>query len=156
LDTTRCWKKLVTCVLGACIGAAMPAPVVIRMPAAHADNIGFQSPSGNIGCALTLLPPTSAGQAGSYVQCDIGDRDWVLPNCPQNRPVSLTLGSGKGPTVECHNVGSLLAPGLPTLDYGQTRSAGVISCNSESSGMRCSNTVTGQFFSVSRESYQTG
>ena len=150
MDTTLCLKRLVPCVLGACLGVAMLALVVIRTPVTHADSQDFQSPSGNIGCALGLIP------GGSSAQCDIGDRAWVLPNCPQNRPVSLTLGSAKGPEVYCHNVGSLLAPGLPTLGYGQTRSAGVISCSSESSGIRCTNTGTGRFFSVSRESYQTG
>jgi hypothetical protein len=136
--------------LGARIGAAMLALVVIRAPVAHADNLDFQSPAGNIGCSLMLIP------GGSSAQCDIGDRDWVLPNCPQNRPVSLTLGSAKGPEVYCHKVGSLLAPGVPALGYGQTRSAGVISCSSESSRVRCTNSATGHFFSVSRESYQTG
>jgi len=130
--------------------------VTLSAQVAHADIQSFQSPSGNIGCALTMLTPTAAQKQGSSVQCDIGDRDWVLANCPQDRPASLMLGSGKGPTVECHNVGSLLAPGLPTLGYGQTRAAGVISCTSQPSGIRCTNTVTGQFFSVSRESFQTG
>ncbi len=66
------------------------------------------------------------------------------------------LGSGKGPTVNCHTVGTLLVPGIPNLDYGQTRSAGVITCDSEPSGMTCTNTTTGHFFTVSRESYQLG
>jgi hypothetical protein len=147
---TGCRQRLVACTICACIGAPVPAPT------ANADILSFQSPSGNIGCALTLLSSTSPEKQGSSVQCDIGVRDWVLANCPQDRPASFMLGSGKGPTVECHNIGSLLAPGLPTLGYGQTRTAGVISCSSQSSGIRCTNTVTGQFFSVSRESFQTG
>jgi hypothetical protein len=45
----------------------------------------------------------------------------------------------------------------PTLDYGQkTRSLGAISCDSEQSGVTCTDTSTGHFFQVSSDSYQVG
>jgi hypothetical protein len=43
-----------------------------------------------------------------------------------------------------------------TLDYGQTRSVGVMICASEASGVTCTDTSTGHFFRVSRDSYQLG
>jgi hypothetical protein len=46
--------------------------------------------------------------------------------------------------------------GLPTLDYGQTHRVGSITCASEPSGVTCTDTSTGHFFRVSRESYQLG
>ena len=45
---------------------------------------------------------------------------------------------------------------LPTLDYGQTRCLGPITCDSEPTGMTCTDTSTGHFLRVSRESYQLG
>ena len=40
------------------------------------------------------------------------------------------------------------APGLKTLDYGQTFSRGAITCESELSGVTCTDTATGHFFRV--------
>jgi hypothetical protein len=45
---------------------------------------------------------------------------------------------------------------MPTLEYGQTRSAGTITCDSEPSGMTCTDSTAGHFFRVSGESYQLG
>jgi hypothetical protein len=42
------------------------------------------------------------------------------------------------------------------LGYGQTRSLGAITCDSETSGITCTDTSSGQFFRVSRDSYQLG
>jgi hypothetical protein len=44
----------------------------------------------------------------------------------------------------------------PTLDYGQTRSLGAITCDSEPSGMTCTDAGSGHFFRLSRDSYQVG
>jgi hypothetical protein len=46
--------------------------------------------------------------------------------------------------------------GLQTLDYGQTRSVGTITCSSEPSGVACTDSSTGHFFRVSQESYDVG
>jgi hypothetical protein len=48
-------------------------------------------------------------------------------------------------------------PDAPSpLDYGQTRTLGSISCESEPSGVTCSDSSTGHFFRISRDSYQLG
>ncbi|WP_156764930.1 hypothetical protein [Mycobacterium sp. 1081908.1] len=44
----------------------------------------------------------------------------------------------------------------PALGFGQTRSLGTITCNSEPAGVTCTDAGTGHFFRVSRESYQLG
>lgn len=46
--------------------------------------------------------------------------------------------------------------GLQTLAYGQTRSIGAITCSSEPSGVTCTDSGTGHFFRVSRDSYELG
>ena len=48
------------------------------------------------------------------------------------------------------------AEGQPTLAYGQTQSAGSITCDSEPSGATCTDASTGHFFWVSHDSYQVG
>jgi hypothetical protein len=154
-------KRLLGSTLGlaAAVGAASPILLLFGAVTAHADVsiTNFQSPSGNISCSLSSLAPGSYGPGGSTVQCDVGDRTWAAPDCPQNRPAVFMLGtSSAAPTVTCHTVGTLLVPGVPSLDYGQTRSSGPITCDSEPSAMTCTNTSTGHFFRVSRESYQVG
>ena len=43
-----------------------------------------------------------------------------------------------------------------TLAYGQTRSLGTITCDSEYTGMTCTDSSTGHYFRVAREIYQLG
>jgi len=45
---------------------------------------------------------------------------------------------------------------VPILDYGQTRSVGTLSCDSEPSGVTCTDSSTGHFFRVSSDSLQLG
>jgi hypothetical protein len=45
---------------------------------------------------------------------------------------------------------------MPTLDYGQTRSHGPFTCDSEPAGVTCTDNSTGQHFFVSTDSYQLG
>ena len=57
--------------------------------------------------------------------------------------------------MECHG-DTLRLPGEQTLNYGQTISAGTITCDSEPSGMTCTDSSTGHYFRVSRDSYSLG
>jgi hypothetical protein len=50
----------------------------------------------------------------------------------------------------------LRLPDLPTLGYGQTRSAGGITCDSEPSSVTCADAGSGHYFRVSRDSYELG
>jgi hypothetical protein len=49
----------------------------------------------------------------------------------------------------------LRIPGEPTLDYGQTISAGTITCDSEPTGIKCTDS-SGHYFRVSKDSYNLG
>ena len=140
-------------------GAATSLPLAATAQADNAEQ-DFQTPSGNIACWVR------AAEAG----CDIGDYTYIPPNpfpteqvprpCSSDDVIRFDLNQGHTPVGYCHPGGAPLsnlhAPGLQTLGYGQTRSVGVMTCDSEPSGVTCTDTSTGHFFRVSRESYQVG
>jgi hypothetical protein len=45
---------------------------------------------------------------------------------------------------------------VPILEYGQTSSAGSITCDSEPEGMTCTDISSGHYFRMSRESNELG
>ena len=47
-------------------------------------------------------------------------------------------------------------PFAPTLDYGQTQSVNTITCDSEPSGITCTDESTGHFITLSAESNTLG
>ena len=129
---------------------AMAAAAIALPAAAHADSDNFLSPSGNIACNI------SAGG----VACDIRDYTYQPPPpplCAQhiswgNR---FTLDQGKAAAIVCHG-DTLRVPGEPTLAFGQTKTVGTLTCDSEPSGMTCTDSSTGHYFRVSRDSYDLG
>jgi hypothetical protein len=129
---------------------------------AHADDYTsyeFGDPSKNIACMLRLLP-SGRPDPDNTVQCDIDKHTWVGPQsgpgpCPQNEGYIFMLRQAGAPEISCLN-GSVLPTIYTVLEYGQTRTAGAITCNSEPSGMTCTNTNTRHFFRLSRDSYQVG
>ena len=134
---------------------ALTAPVMaaasIALPGtAHAGTQNFQSPSGNIACSMD---PTG-------VACDISDYTYQPlppPECARhvkwgNR---FSLESGKPGTMVCHG-DTLRVPNETTLNYGQTISAGKLSCKSDESGMKCTDSGSGHYFRVSKESFDLG
>jgi hypothetical protein len=132
------------------IGTATVAAAVAFPATAHADTNNFQSPSGNIYCTLD-----SSGAA-----CDISDYTYQPPPPPEcGKHISwgnrFTLVPGKAGAIECHG-DTLRVPGEATLNYGQTISAGTITCASEQSGMKCTDSSSGHYFRVSRASYNLG
>jgi hypothetical protein len=121
---------------------------------AQADtNDQFQSPTGNIACVMGVT------NGEGSVACDIGDHTYVSPPKPPNCHLGwgdrFSLDQGSAPAMECHG-DTLRIPGLSTLNYGQAQSAGAITCVSEPTWMSCTDTSTGHFFHVSRDSYQLG
>jgi hypothetical protein len=119
--------------------------------AAHADeSYDFQSPSGNVGCSLN---PGGAS-------CEIKDYTWFIPPPPDysvgGRGNIFILARGSAPVAGVWHSDHQFPDGSPTLDFGQSRTAGTITCDSESAGMTCTDSSTGHFFRVSRESYQVG
>ncbi|OBJ62340.1 DUF6636 domain-containing protein [Mycobacterium sp. 1423905.2] len=134
----------------AAIAAAM-ATVALSFPAAaHGQSNDFQSPSGNIYCTLD----------SSTAACDISEFTYQPPpppECAQHIAWGsrFRLTKGKSAVIECHG-DTLKVPGEATLNYGQTVSAGTITCSSEQSGVKCTDASTGHYFRVSRDSYNLG
>jgi hypothetical protein len=126
--------------------AALAGSTVLGAPIASADIVGFTSPSGNIGCMLS----------DDLLRCDIAARDWSPPPRPADCPDFTDYGQGisvhpYGPaTFVC--AGDTALGGGPALPYGQFQAGGGMSCNSEPSGMRCSNS-DGHGFTISRRAY---
>jgi hypothetical protein len=126
---------------------ALPAP-------AHASG-GFASPSGDI--ARDVF---TRDDGANFATCDIRDHTYAAPP----KPASCQLGGwgdrvnmvqGSAPDFSCHGDTNVV-PGLATLRYGQTRSAGPMTCDSEPSGVTCTDTSTGHYFRISRQSYELG
>lgn len=122
---------------------------------AHADvDYPFQSPSGNIACDLY-----STYTGGAFVYCIAHDHTWTSAQpsspCPGGHsPETLVLNQGNPPGMTCHAAPH--ATDLPTLDYGQTRSVAAVTCLSEQDGVTCTDSSTGHFFRLSRDSYELG
>ena len=137
--------------------AATPlAAAAIALPAsAHAaTDFSFHSPSGNIFCDMQM-----GDDSKSQVTCITADHNWVSP--PRSPDCSgdehwgdaLSLYQGKA-GFQCYT----RLPDDPTagqtLHYGDTLANGSIICNSDPEGITCTDSDTGHFFRIARESYQ--
>jgi hypothetical protein len=128
-----------------------PAPTTVVVTA-NVSTGPFQSPSGNIRCAMFAYD----GQ--NSVRCDIDDYSWTAPprspNCQLSWGSRFKLEQGGAAVFDCY------AQELPaveqTLGYGEARTVGTITCGSEPSGMTCADSSTGHYFRVSRETYEVG
>ncbi|HEV2873751.1 MAG TPA: DUF6636 domain-containing protein [Thermoleophilaceae bacterium] len=119
--------------------------IVLLASAERASAITFfQSPSGNIGCAIGK---------GSGVRCDISERDWQ----PPPKPAACRLDWGHALGVNRRGAGHFICAGDTTLGqgrrlaYGKAIRRGRFRCVSRRSGMRCANRRNGHGFSLSRE-----
>ncbi|WP_081287658.1 DUF6636 domain-containing protein [Mycobacterium asiaticum] len=150
-DNPMCYDHAMR-ILKLALIAVLAAATLLAIPAtAHADSKYFQTPSGNIFCILD-----SSGAA-----CDISEYTYTPPPPPEcAQHISwgsrFRLSPGKPGTIECHG-DTLKLPGEPTLNYGQTISAGSITCASgEQTGVKCTDSNGGHYFRVSRDSFNLG
>jgi hypothetical protein len=132
---------------------AAPPPAPAPVPAAHFTGTGsFQSPSGNITCALF-----SYGGDDS-VECEVAEHDWVAPpqepGCHLNWGSRILLNQPAGALFACY--GQERPAPERTLGYGSTWSVGAITCDSETAGMTCTDSSTGHYFFVSRQTWRLG
>jgi hypothetical protein len=122
-------------------------------------NYDFATPSGNIACTIYA--------DGSGADCEIRDHTWVAPAAthgPYGRACDFDFGGleiyvsqDKAANLGCYEgVSKFDRPSSQKLDYGHTNSRGAMTCESEPSGVTCTNTETGHFFRISRESYELG
>lgn len=145
--------------------AAALAAVTVGSPAvAAADTrVHLQTPSGNIRCVLDISSTTDAPVA----LCQISDHTYVPgPSrdettgavcAPGNAGRDFRLDTGRPGFLRCSYAAlDGGAGGWETADDGQSTSLGPITCVSEVARMTCTDTDSGHFFRVSRESYQLG
>lgn len=148
---------------------ALAVSVVLAVPVPALSDSGafyeFQSPSGNIGCVMS-----AEGDVAS-ARCDIRDRTYAVPARPPigsgECPIgggwgdSLSLTQGGAAVMHCHTDSAAPPPAEyqtvgdpPILNYGDSHTLGAITCNSESAGVTCTDTSTGHFFRISRDTYE--
>jgi hypothetical protein len=128
--------------------APAPAPTVIAQPEGPSS---FRSPSGNINCTLS----TPGGE--NAARCEVVEHTWTVPpppDCHMNSGDRFGLAQGGAAVVGCY--GQEFPVAESTLGYGQTRSFGTITCDSEYTGMTCTDSSTGHYFRVSRDTYELG
>jgi hypothetical protein len=137
--------------------AAVALAVVAGAPAAHADTDYqfFQSPSGNIACLLGTV--SENGVLRATAGCQVGEHTFAAPPrpgaCAGGWGDSVVVTQGRPASMQCHT-DTLLPSNDPVLPYGHSRSAGPITCESELSGMTCTDTTTGHGFSLLRDGYR--
>jgi hypothetical protein len=115
----------------ACGAVVLMFAATALAPAAHAEYSSFQSPSQNIFCGLGDSDAPSVG--GAFAVCEIRQ--------------------GGAPQMSCHS-DTVQSPADPVLQYGQSRSLNSITCESELSGMRCTDSSTGHYFRLARDNFE--
>lgn len=125
---------------------AVVASLMLASPAVAEDFIGFQSPTGNIHCAMYIFD----GRAEA--RCDLRE---YSPSYTR-RPAGCDLDWGMAFAVGASGKGVLACVGdtvqdrrNPVLPYGEAVSLGGISCVSAKTGMTCTN-AEGHGFSVAK------
>jgi hypothetical protein len=127
---------------------AASAPAPVAQPVASRP---FRSPSGNISC--TLSTPGGYNEA----RCEVTDHAWAAtepPDCHMNWGDRLYVTQNGDAGFGCYH--QEFPAGEQTLEYGQTLSLGAIRCESEPTTMTCTDSSTGHYFRVSRETYEFG
>jgi hypothetical protein len=111
----------------------------------------FQSPSGDIACAMGSLGNKA------FADCEITDHTWLAPprpdRCEGEWGDRLELRQGTAAGFVC-NSDTLRGSNLPALTYGSAWTVNPLTCGSESTGMTCTDGSTGRYFRVSRDSYE--
>ena len=110
-----------------------------------ADYVYFQTPSGNIGCAIW-------NGKDSSLRCDMKELQQTYKNKPYDCEFSWgsafeLTATGKGEVICFNDTG--LNPDAPKLDYGHSLQMGSFSCTSEKTGLTCEN-VAGHGFALSK------
>jgi hypothetical protein len=140
--------KVNVIVIVAVLSAFLPAPFTARAADSY---YSFQSPSGNIDCGMGFL------NDNGFVTCEIGNHLWVAPprppSCEGGWGDRIGMDQGSPPALNCHT-DTLRGTTEPTLAYGSTYTVGEMSCDSELSGVTCTDASTRHSFRISRDSYQ--
>ncbi len=113
------------------------------------EYVGFQSPTGNIHCVIF----SGFGDDGDGARCDIGTFEAsALPapaDCDFDWGNAFWIGAaGRRGGLACIS-DSVTDPGNPVLGYGESITAGGVTCTSAKSGMTCQNSA-GHGFALAR------
>jgi hypothetical protein len=138
--------------------ATVAATIGLAGTATAHDEFDFRSPSGDVLCAMAVGRDLNdqANYGKGAVACQVKHTypQPRLADCPlAGREYDLEEGTPSA--LGCQG-GVLVDPPPPTLGYGQTRSVGAITCDVERSGVTCSDSSTGHFMFLSRDSYELG
>lgn len=149
----RTTARMLTAVAAFCAAAGA---TTLNAPNGSADPLNdFKSPSGNIYCQMGV------GSDGlAYVGCEGGGTQaGPKPACAEHMAWGdrFTMAQGQAPESHCHTdtIASNRAQ-APVLAYGQTNSFGTITCDSETTGLTCTDASTGHFFTMAREGNTLG
>jgi hypothetical protein len=134
-----------------CAGTVLAA---VAPATARADGFDFfQTPSGNIDCAMGLL------DGSALAECEISDHTYAVPARPTPCMGAfgdrLSMRQGSPARMTCHS-DTVRGTGYPVLQYGQTRSLNSVTCESQQSGITCTDNASGHFFQLSRDTYELG
>ena len=92
-----------------------------------------------------------------FAMCEIGNHTWVAPprppSCEGGWGDRIGLDQGSPPALSCHT-DTLRGTTEPTMAYGSTHTVGEMSCDSQLSGVTCTDASTSHSFCISRDSYQ--
>ena len=143
--------KIAMFVLAAAVTAGVSAPTA---HAAH-SRIQFLSPSGDVGCQMGTAPSGVA-----FARCTADQHSWAAAESDVCFDAAggddVALAEGEAPCV-----GTGMSPlfftghsAPPSLNRGDQRSVGSITCTVEAAGVSCGDSTTGNGFRVSRERYQ--
>jgi hypothetical protein len=131
--------------------ATMASPLAAAAPIEYHQ--GFQSPSANLFCIAVKRDGIATAQ------CETLERDWQRPPRPDWCQLSygrrIGLEQGQPAVFICHG-DTVVDYKYPVLDYGKSQSVGPITCVSQMTGMTCTDTGTGHYFTISRDSYSLG
>jgi hypothetical protein len=112
----------------------------------------FQTPDGNIGCAMI----NGKGSGGGSVRCDIDGHSWKAPPkpawCDVDWGFGLSVGKKKKATYLC--AGDTVLHQGKVLPVGSVEKLGVFKCKSLQGAVRCVNRESGHGFFLSRTQAQ--
>lgn len=155
--------KRLTLIATAAVATTLALPAAAQ---AEPTNLyQFLSPSGNIGCHMDTRPDGTG-----FAWCKVDGHAWSAPASGYCQPAYVpgAIGQPGGTDVQLSQgnapcLGFVMSqiffsgPYAPsTLEYGQTHTVGSITCQSEPSGVTCTDASNGHFFHVSRDAYQLG
>ncbi|HNM10287.1 MAG TPA: hypothetical protein PKI02_02465 [Mycobacterium sp.] len=141
---------------GAAAFAAAGVLATLNPATAHAEFAGdFTSPGGDVYCQMSVYDDGTGA-----VACEGGGPYAASkPECASHSAWGdrFYLKQGEAAVAQCHNdTIRSNQPLAPVLDYGQTQSVNTISCDSQPSGITCTDVSTGHFITLSAESNSLG